>query len=176
MALRQMGLANGLVARLYSWRLGVRSLPNVFTSLAHHRRLFAPYMAFAYRLMPAGSLARVDTELLILRVAANTGCEYEWHHHSRIGKRVGLSDVEIERIREGPRAVGWSGKQSALLRAADELHRDHHIHDGTWTDLRQWFAAAQLIEICLLVGNYEMLATVLITLRVPLEDASPGYQ
>ena len=41
--------------------------------------------------MPGGKLPRADTELVILRVAHLTECDYEWDHHERIGRRAGLS-------------------------------------------------------------------------------------
>ena len=34
--------------------------------------------------MPLGSLPRLDTELVILRVAWQCGSAYEWHQHVRI--------------------------------------------------------------------------------------------
>ena len=61
---------------------------------------------------------------MILRVAHNTGCDYEWGHHERLGQRAGLSAEEIARVRSGPEAAGWSERQALLLRAADELHAE----------------------------------------------------
>ena len=72
--------------------------------------------------MPGGRLPRTDTELVILRVAHNTGCEYEWGHHERIGRRAGLGAEEIDRVRDGAEAPGWSARQALLLSAVDELH------------------------------------------------------
>ena len=75
-------------------------------------------------LMPGGKLPREETELVILRVAHNTRCEYEWGHHERLGKRAGLGVEEIERVRSGPAAEGWSERQALFLRAADATHAD----------------------------------------------------
>ena len=63
--------------------------PNLFSTLARHRRLFRAWLRFAGALMPRGSLPRADTELVILRVAHNSRCEYEWRHHERLGPRPG---------------------------------------------------------------------------------------
>ena len=59
-------------------------------------------------LMPRDRLARADTEIVILRVAQNCRCEYEWRHHERIAQTVGLIADEVERVREGPDAEGFS--------------------------------------------------------------------
>src|SRR6478735_11196665 len=96
-----VGRVNWLIARAIG--MATRGGPaHVFTTLARHRRLFRRWLRFAGALMPGGTLPRADTELLILRVAHNTGCEYEWGHHERLGRQAGLSHAEIERVREGP--------------------------------------------------------------------------
>ncbi len=172
---RQIGLLNAWIARLFGLAAGGRPPPGIFTTLARHRRLFRRWLWFAGALMPRGRLPREDTELVILRVADNTGCEYEWSHHVRIGSRAGLSREQIARVREGAGAAGWSERQSMLLAAADELHADGAIGDELWARLAAELDEVELIELCMLVGHYEMLAMTLNTLRVasdfPPEEA-----
>jgi alkylhydroperoxidase family enzyme len=116
--------------------------------------------------MPGGRLPRADSELLILRVAHNCGCEYEWRHHDRLARNAALTAEEVERVRQGPDADGWSPRQQLLLRAADELHAHRTISDPLWEQLRAQLSDADLIELCMLVGHYEMLAMTLNALRV----------
>jgi alkylhydroperoxidase family enzyme len=144
--------------------------PNLFSTLARHRRLFLPWLGFAGALMPRGRLPRRDTELLILRTAANCDCEYEWRHHARIAERSGLTAADVARVREGPAAAGWSERQAALLRAADELHAVREISDATWSELAARLSDVELIEVCMLVGHYEMLAMTLRSLRVAPDE------
>lgn len=119
--------------------------------------------------MPGGKLPRRDTELIILRVAHNTGSEYEWSQHERIGARAGLSEEEVSRVRIGPDAPGWSERQEALLRAADEMHNKGRIEDELWGRLAAHLDEVRLIELCMLIGHYEMLAMTLNTLQVQPE-------
>lgn len=116
--------------------------------------------------MPRGRLPRKDTEIVILRVAHNCHCEYEWSHHERIAQAVGLGADDVERAREGPGADGFSERQSLLLRATDELHRRRDLTNRTWEGLRRILSNVELIELCMLVGHYEMLAMTLNSLRV----------
>jgi AhpD family alkylhydroperoxidase len=162
---RQIGLVNAGIARLLGLATGGRP-PRIFTTLARHRGLFRRWLWFAGALMPGGRLPREDTELVILRVAHNTGCEYEWSHHVRIGRKAGLSREQIDRVREGAGAEGWSERQAMLLAAADELHRGGEIGDELWARLAAELDDVRLIELCMLVGHYEMLAMTLNTLRV----------
>jgi len=111
-------------------------------------------------------LPREETELVILRVAHNTGSEYEWAQHERMARRAGLSDEEIARVRLGPGAAGWSERRALLLRAADELHAGDRVGDELWAELSRHLDEVRLIELCMLIGHYEMLAMTLNSLQV----------
>jgi alkylhydroperoxidase family enzyme len=161
----EIGLLNSAIVRVIGLATGGRP-PNVFTTLARHRRLFRRWLRFAGAMMPAGKLRREDTELLILRVAHNTRAPYEWAQHSRIALSAGMTEAEIERVHDGPDAAGWTPRQALLLRAADELHETQTLTDATWAVLARELSTEQCIELCLLVGHYTMLAMALNALQV----------
>ena len=140
--------------------------PNLFMTLGRHRKLFRGWLRFAGRLMPGGKLPRRESELVILRVAHLRECQYEHDHHVRLGKRAGLTDTEIERVAAGPDAAGWSPREHVILTAVDELHAMRDISDATWERLRAHLDDVRLIELVLLAGHYEMLATAIGTLRI----------
>ena len=166
-----VGRVNWLIARAIGLATHGRP-PHVFTTLGRHRRLFRRWLRFAGALMPGGKLPRADTELVILRVAHNCDCDYEWGHHERLGKRAGLSAGEIQRVRAGAGAGGWTPRQALLLRAADELHETRTMSDELWGQLRPLLNDQELIELCMLIGHYEMLAMTLNALRVEPESSS----
>jgi len=103
---------------------------------------------------------------VILRVALNCDCVYEWGHHVHLGGRAGLTAEEIERVRSGPDDDGWSPRRGAMLRAVDELHESRDVTDATWSELRDHFDDKDLVELCLLVGHYEMLAMTINSLGI----------
>ncbi len=140
--------------------------PNLFLTVGRHRRLFRGWLHFAGRLMPGGTLPRHDTELIILRVAHLRSCAYEFDQHVRLGRRAGIHEADVQRVIEGPAATGWTPRQRSLLGAVDMLHGRQSLDDTTWTQLRSHLDDAGCIEFCFLVGHYEMLATVLVTLMV----------
>lgn len=169
----EIGRLNFLIARALGAAVG-SGPPNIFTTLARHRRLFRPWLRFAGTLMPGGLLPRAESELLILRVAHNCASPYEWSQHERLARVAGLSREEVERVREGPAAAGWSGRQRLLLCAADELHAERAISSETWETLRPSSSDAELIELCMLVGHYEMLAMTLNSLGVQPDALATG--
>jgi alkylhydroperoxidase family enzyme len=167
--LRDIGLPIWLFSRL-AGRVTRSSPPRIFTTLGRNRRLFWGWLHFAGRLMPGGRLPRVDTELVILRVAAARGSDYEFGHHSVLGRRAGLSPADVERTRSGSAAAGWTGRQSLLLRVTESLLEQRDLDDDLWVELRSMLDERECIELLLLVGHYDMLATALITLRVQPEE------
>ena len=140
--------------------------PNLFLTMGRQHKLFRGWLRFAGRLMPGGSLPRRDTELIILRVAHLRDCRYEFEHHRRLGARAGLTAADIDRVRAGPSADGWTERECALLGAVDELHERQDLGDAAWSALRTQLDEPSAVEFLLLVGHYEMLAMFLNTLRV----------
>ena len=128
--------------------------------------MFRRWLWFAGALMPGGRLPRADTELVILRVADRCDCAYEWRHHERLAARAGLDSAAIERVRSGADAQGWTPRQRLLLRAVDELHDARQLGDDTWAGLAALLTDEEMIELCMLVGHYEMLAMTINSLRV----------
>jgi alkylhydroperoxidase family enzyme len=146
--------------------------PRLFTTLARHRRLFRRWLAFSAMLLLRGELPAADRELLILRTAWRCGSWYEWAHHASLAGRAGLAEVAVGRIPDGPSADGWTERQRLLLRAADELVDSRVLGDATWAALAGLLDERQLIELCMLVGHYEMLAATLNSLGVVPEPST----
>ncbi len=155
-------------------------IPNIFLLLGRHRRAFMPWLWYASRLMPGGLLARAETELIILRVAARTGSAYERLHHETIARSIGLSEELIAWTAEPTgalppqaEALGIDAELAALLCAAtDELLATHDLSDATWHGLAGHYDEPRLIEVCMLVGQYAGLAATLNAMRVPLDEVA----
>lgn len=170
---REIGRLDALAASVFGRAQGTGPL-NLFLTLARHRALFRGWLAFAGALMLRGLLPRADAELVILRVAHNCSSEYEWRHHERLAQSAGLTAEEVARVRAGALAPGWSDRQSALLQATDELHEHREIRDFVWPRLRSTLDDRELIELCMLVGHYEMLAMTVASLRIQPDEPRAG--
>jgi hypothetical protein len=163
----------GVRPRVVAWlirRVAHIDAANLITVLTHDLRLFFAWLGFASRLVPYGTLDRRDCELTILRVAWNCRCRYEWAQHVQIGSGVGVTPEEIARVQYGSGPPGWSSRQVALIDAADDLHRSRCISEEVWGRLAGELNAGQLIEFCMLVGQYEMVAGLLNSIGVPLDE------
>jgi AhpD family alkylhydroperoxidase len=143
---------------------------NVLGVLAHHPALAHAFHTFNGHVLFATTLEPRERELLVLRVAAVRGAEYEWAQHVVQGLDAGLTDDEIERVAAGADAPGWSSRDAALLRAVDELIADARIGDATWAALGEAYDDRQRMDVVFTVGAYEVLAMALRTFGVELDD------
>lgn len=147
---------------------------NIFTTIARHPRLLRRWTAFGGVLLLRGELPPRDRELLILRTAWHCRTDYEWGHHVEIGRAAGLTDDEIARVPRPLHEAGWSSDDAMLLRTADELHETSTITDATWHALAARYSDAQLIELCMVVGQYHLVAFTLNSLGVQREPGIVG--
>jgi alkylhydroperoxidase family enzyme len=161
----------GLVATVTGWATR-GDPPRVFGTLGRHPRLFRPWLRFSTTLLLRGDLPPAERELAILRTAWRCRSWYEWAQHGSLARRAGLDAEDVERVTKGPDAPGWCPRHRLVLVATDELHDQRVVTDATWWALASEFTERQLIELCLLVGHYEMLAMTLNSLGVEPESSA----
>jgi alkylhydroperoxidase family enzyme len=147
---------------------------NIFRTLAHHPELMRRWLVFGNHVLGKSTLPERERELAILRVGYRCRSDYEWGQHVLIAKRCGISDDEIARVASGPSAPGWSERDAALLRAADELHDDQMLSDATWAALSQHFGRKQLMDLVFTIGQYHLVAMALNTFGVERDPGVPG--
>jgi alkylhydroperoxidase family enzyme len=120
---------------------------NVFRTFARNPPADALRNAVGTHVRDANALPPRDRELVIMRVGVLCRSEYEWAAHSRIGRRAGMSDADVDRVVAGPAASGGNALETALLRAADELYRDDAVSDATWDALAKDLSEQQLLDV-----------------------------
>lgn len=143
---------------------------NVFATLANHPKLMKRWLVFGNHVMAKSTLAGRERELLILRTGWNCASPYEWGQHVAIARAVGITDQEIAAIVAGPADGSWSAFDSALLRAADELHASSCVTEETWRELAVRFSEQQMLDLVFTVGQYHLVAMALNSCRVERDD------
>jgi alkylhydroperoxidase family enzyme len=141
--------------------------------MLRHPDLYHPYTALALQIYRGALLPR-DRELAVLRIGWLARAPYEWGQHVKIGKQVGITPQEIERVIIGSKAPGWSEHDGAVLRAVEELLADAMICEQTWATLTRHLDEKQLIELPILVGQYLGIAFIQNALRMRLMPGNLG--
>lgn len=155
--------------------LDIGRVPNVLATMARHPKLLKRWNVFANHVLAKSTLPARDREIVILRIGWLCRSGYEWGQHVRIGRRAGLSDADIERIRKGPDAPGWDPFEATLVRAADELHADAFVGDATWRALVHRYSTEQMMDVVFAVGQYNLVSMALNSFGVQLDPGVEGF-
>ncbi|MBV9512776.1 MAG: carboxymuconolactone decarboxylase family protein [Mycobacteriaceae bacterium] len=166
--LRELGPINWAIARISARTVRVPEM-HLFTVLGQHWRLFLAWLPISGVLLYRGRLSKQDTELVILRTGHLRDCEYELQHHRRLARSRGVDDDLQAKIIQGPDAPGLTDRQRAVLAATDEFVVTRSVSEQTWAALSNHLDRRQLIEFCMLAGQYDTLAAIMATLRIPLD-------
>ena len=144
---------------------------NIFRTQLVHPDAMRGFLGFgSYVLSKRNTLPPREREIVVLRMGYLCRSGYEWTQHRRIGLNAGLTEDEIERIKQGPDAAGWSAADAALLRAVDELHADQFIPDAAWNELCKHFNVQQCVDVVYTAGQYTLVSMLLNTLGVQLDE------
>jgi 4-carboxymuconolactone decarboxylase len=144
---------------------------NIFRTMATYPKAAKAFLAWGnYILSRRNALPAREREIVILRIGFLCKAGYEWAQHAPIGIRAGLTDDEVERIKAGAGAPGWSAADAALLRATDELHRDYFISDASWAGLKAHFDQKQCMDLVYTAGQYTQVSMILNSFGVQLDE------
>lgn len=150
----------------------------LFRTFVHNLPMAAGLNAWgSYYLSSRLSLTLRDRELVIDRVTARCGCEYEWGVHVAVyAERVGLTAEQLRSITHGtPSDPCWSTRDAVVIEAVDALHDTATIPDELWARLDAVFAPAELLDLTLLAGWYHAISYAATAARVELEEWAPRF-
>src|SRR4029450_6007904 len=147
---------------------------NIFKVLAHHPQLVKRWTPFAGHILSKQPRPFRARELLILRIGWLNQAEYEFAQHELIAKRGGLTDDDIARLEEGPKAKGWSAPEPAPLQGPADLYENPVVSDATWAVLAKKYSTEQLMDAVFTVGQYNLVSWALNSFGVPLDDFLPA--
>lgn len=145
---------------------------NIFLTLARAPLALGRFLAWGnYVLSRDNALDPRRRELAILRTGYNCGSGYEFAQHTAIGLRSGISQAEIEALKQRPEAGGWSALEVAILTACDELHADCFVSDATWAALADLGDKGRM-DLVFTVGQYTQVSMMLNSFGVQLEGGA----
>lgn len=153
---------------------GVKPL-RLFTTLARDARLFERFRGGG--LLDKGHLTLRQREIVIDRVTALAGSEYEWGVHvAFFAERAGLDGAQQRSlVRGGADDPCWPAEDRLLICACDSLQTRCDLDDALWQELRGSFSEEALMEILLLAGYYRTVSSLTNALRLPLESYAARF-
>ena len=143
---------------------------NIFRTLAHAPDALKAFLGWGTYILRNNALPPREREIVILRTGFNCRSGYEWTQHVRISLRGGMTQTEIDNIKAGPDAPGWSAADAALLRACDDLHARQFVSNETWAALKSNFTDKQCMDVVFTCGQYTQVSMMLNTFGVQLDE------
>jgi alkylhydroperoxidase family enzyme len=122
----------------------------LFTTMARDRRLFFKF--FNSGLLDRGHLTIRQREIVIDRVTASCGAEYEWGVHVSVyAAKAGLTEAQI----------------ASLVGGGPD--------DDVWTQLTAHHSDEAILELLMLAGTYRTVSYLVNGLRLPLEPGARRF-
>lgn len=144
---------------------------SLFTVLANDTRLFERFMGGG--LLDKGHLTLRQREILIHRVTAQNGSEYEWGVHATFfADKASLSDDQLYSIVHGNgEDKCWSkGEEIQLLNACDALHVNSTLSQSEWQALSEHYTDMAILEVLMVCGAYRTVSYLTNAINIPLES------
>jgi alkylhydroperoxidase family enzyme len=147
----------------------------LFTTMARDRRLFFKF--FNSGLLDRGHLTIRQREIVIDRVTALCGAEYEWGVHvAAFAEKAGLTDDQIASLAfGGPADRCWSDEDRILIELSDSLHATSSVDDALWGRLASRFSDEAILELLMLAGTYRTVSYLVNGLALPLERGARRF-
>jgi len=144
-----------LTARIRGARGG--RLHEFYRALLHTPGLASAWFDFNNAVRFETGLDDRTRELIIMRVAVLTACEYVFSVHKALyAKPAGVTPNEVEGLRNVVKAAPFGGRDSALLAYVDAMTRDLEVPDSVFADLRGHFSDREVVEVTVLTAAYNM--------------------
>lgn len=147
----------------------------LFATMARDPRLFQRLMAGG--LLDRGHLTLRQRELVIGRITARCGCEYEWGVHVALfGQRIGLTDAERSALVYGAADDPcWPVGEQALLALCDSLDQTCRLPEELWSRGREAVGELGVLEVVMLAGFYRTISYLVATLQLAPEPFAARF-
>jgi alkylhydroperoxidase family enzyme len=132
----------------------------LFRLWARHLPMAEALRAVGSYVLGRGTVDPRDREIVILRVCARCGAEYEWGVHAvSFPPFLEIPDAQVRATAGGAaNDPVWTPRQALLVRLADELHDTARVSDELWAELGRHWNEVQLLELLLIAGFYHLVS------------------
>jgi 4-carboxymuconolactone decarboxylase len=153
-------------------RIPGRETLKIFRTFAVHDDLAPRTGVLGAGLLSHPRVTPREREIVIHRMTALCGAEYEWGVHATLlGRPLGFTDEHIWALVRGDAAYPiWDERESLLIRLADEIHSTTNISAALWDELVKHWKNDQLLELVITAGWYRTVSLVVNVSGVELEE------
>ena len=149
----------------------------IFQVLLNHPTLARVLNDLLATMLWHGKLDTRLRELAIMRIGWLTASDYEWTQHWRVALGLGVSPDDLVGVQNWQAHNGFGLVERAVLAATDDVVRDGIVGADTWAACERELGPdpAVLIELVTAIGAWRMIASILHSLKVPLEEGVDSW-
>ncbi|WP_413803244.1 carboxymuconolactone decarboxylase family protein [Streptomyces iranensis] len=147
-------------------------VPNILRAMAHCPDLLQAFVPFWAQIYASPTIGPRLRALAALSTAKAQECAYCVAHMSASARRAGMGEHEISAVGDSrARTQVFDPKEALILELADRLTQDP---DGTTDALRKRlrgvFTEAEIVNIVLAIGTYNLTSRFLKALAIDVEE------
>lgn len=116
------------------------------------------------------ALPMLETEMLILVVAAHHRCSGEWQIHAPIALSAGLSQSVLDALIERREPQFEQPRLATLYAFASELLRTSRVSEARVSSVQQLLGVAGAVELVGVLGYYTLVAMTLNSFQMRFDD------
>jgi alkylhydroperoxidase family enzyme len=148
---------------------------NIFRTMGHSPQLLHQFMRLGSDIRYKTRLDARLRELAILTVGRLANAPYEYVHHIAIGRRVGISQEQIEGLPVWERHPAFSDQERAVIRYAEAVTREIRVSDEIFDAVRAFLDDEQMVELTMSIAFYNMVVRFLEPMQVELEETTASH-
>jgi alkylhydroperoxidase family enzyme len=157
-----------LIAKFAGGRGG--RLINIYKLLLHSPRLAETWFDHIGGVRWETELDGETREAVIIRIGYLNRVDYVIAAHvMRLAAPEGLTEDQCQALKDWRESPLFSDKLRAALALTDAMTRDVQVPGAVIDDLRPHFSERQIVELCVLIGAYNMHTRVLTALDIDPE-------
>jgi uncharacterized peroxidase-related enzyme len=126
------------------------NVPNMFRTMAHRPKILETMIAHFEAVLNTGTVPLKLKELVIVRTSQINDCEYCLASHSKIAKKLGWSDDQINGLAKYLERDDYTPTEKAALRLAETMTRT----DAQFAELQQHFSEGEIVELMAAIGLF----------------------
>ena len=143
---------------------------NLFRMAAHSPATVREFTRYGDRLLFKAEFDDRFRELCIILVSHLCKSRYEWAHHVPIALRTGITREQLEQIENWRDSELFSEQEKVILAFTEEVVNNNRPSPETFTAAAEFLDNTSLVELTLSIGHWSMVAKVLNTFQVDIEE------
>lgn len=147
---------------------------NVLGVLMYNQETLAPFLDYWVTSKSKMGLAVREQELVILRMAVHYRSDYVWKHHVKVGREFGITDDELDAVRQGAWDALPTARERAFLELTDAFVNERCLPSELWKRTQKVLSPRDFVDLISLVSQYHFFALANVCLQVQVEPGVAG--